>query len=63
MGALPSAIPGRYILTNEQDCAGVCLQYLRDNIFFSPDGLSSGAKPVNAYRLFDEIAARTPAGQ
>jgi len=62
MGALPSAIPGRYILTNEQDCAGVCLQYLRDNIFFSPDGLSSGVKPVNAYRLFDEIAARTPAG-
>src|SRR5512139_4109956 len=42
MGALPSAIPGRYILTNEQECAGVCLQYLRDNVFFHTDELSSG---------------------
>jgi len=62
MAALPSGIPGRYVLTNEQDCAGVCLQYLRDNIFFYPDPLSSGEKPVNAFRLFDEIAARTAAG-
>jgi xylulokinase len=62
MGALPSGIPGRYILTNEQECAGVCLQYLRDNVFFHTDELSAGVKPANAYHLFDEIAARTPAG-
>jgi xylulokinase len=62
MAAIPSAIPGRYVLTNEQECAGVCLQHLRDNIFFYPDELSTGAKPVNAYQLFDEIAARTAAG-
>ena len=62
MGALPSGIPGRYLLTNEQDCAGVCLQHLRDNIFFYSDELTTGAKPENAYQLFDEIAARTPAG-
>jgi xylulokinase len=62
MASIPSAIPGRYVLTNEQECAGVCLQHLRDNIFFHPDELSSGTKPVNAYRLFDQIAARTPAG-
>jgi xylulokinase len=62
MGALPSGIPGRYLLTNEQECAGVCLQNLRDNIFFHADELSAGTKPENVYRLFDEIAARTPAG-
>jgi xylulokinase len=62
MGALPAGIPGRYLLTNEQDCAGVCLQHLRDNIFFYSDELSAVTKPENAYRLFDEIAARTPAG-
>jgi len=62
MGALPSGIPGRYLLTNEQECAGVCLQHLRDNIFFYQDELSVGIKPGNAYKLFDEIAARTPAG-
>jgi xylulokinase len=62
MGALPSGIPGRYLLTNEQECAGVCLQHLRDNILFYQDELSVGTKPGNAYKLFDEIAARTPAG-
>lgn len=62
MAALPSGLPGRYLLSNEQDCAGVCLQHLRDNIFFYPDGLTSAPKPANAFQLFDEIAARTPAG-
>lgn len=61
LAALPSAIPGRYLLTNEQDCAGVNLQYLRDNIFFHQDELTT-AKPDDAYKLFDQIAARTPAG-
>ncbi len=61
MASLPSAIPGRYLLTNEQETAGASLQYLRDQIIFPDDGLA-GEKPANAYQLFDEIAARTPAG-
>ena len=40
LAALPSAIPGRYLLTNEQETAGACLQFLRDNIFFHADELS-----------------------
>lgn len=62
LAALPSGIPGRYLLTNEQECAGVCLQFLRDNILFHQDELSTGVKPSNTYQLFDQIAARTPAG-
>jgi len=62
LAALPSAIPGRYLLTNEQESAGGCLQYLRDNILFQPDGLSTGEKPANVYKLFDQIAENTPAG-
>jgi xylulokinase len=62
LAALPSSIPGRYLLTDEQECAGVCLQYLRDNIFFPQDELSTGERPRNVYQRFDEIAARTPAG-
>jgi xylulokinase len=62
MGALPAAIPGRYLLTNEQECAGVCLQFLRDNMFFHEDELSTGGKPKNIYQTFDRIAERTPAG-
>jgi xylulokinase len=62
IAALPSGIPGRYLLTNEQECAGVCLQFLRDNILFHKDELPGGEKPRNAYQIFDQIAARTPAG-
>lgn len=62
MAALPSAIPGRYLLTNEQETAGACLQYLRDNLFFHKDELATGEQPENVYKLFDHIAARTPVG-
>ena len=62
IAALPAAIPGRYLLTDAQECAGACLQSLRDNIFFHDDELSGGTKPVNVYKLFDQIAERTPAG-
>jgi xylulokinase len=60
--SLPSAIPGRYILVDSQECAGVCLQVLRDNLLFHEDALPTCTKPENAYQLFDQIAARTPAG-
>lgn len=61
LAALPSSIPGRYLLTDAQECAGVNLQHLRDNIFFHQDELAS-QKPDHIYQLFDRIAARTPAG-
>ena len=35
---------------------------MRDNIFFYPDESSASIKPDNTYQLFDQIAARTPAG-
>lgn len=60
--SLPSAIPGRYIVIDAQECAGVCLQFLRDNVFFHQDPLPTGRKPDNAYELFDQIAAGTAAG-
>ena len=62
LAALPSAIPGRYLLTDEQECAGVCLQFLRDNILFHQDQLSVGQKPSNVYQIFDEIASHAPVG-
>lgn len=62
MAALPSAIPGRYLLTDEQETAGACLQFLRNNLFFHNDELAVGETPKNVYELFDQIAARTPAG-
>ena len=62
MAALPAAIPGRYLLVNEQECAGACLQFLNDNILFHQDELSVGAKPGDAYRRLDSIVERTQAG-
>ncbi|HWQ12609.1 MAG TPA: FGGY-family carbohydrate kinase, partial [Roseiflexaceae bacterium] len=62
MASLPSAIPGRYLLINEQECAGICLTFLRDNLFFPEDALSASPRPAGAYRLFDALAGEVPAG-
>ncbi len=62
MTTLPSAIPGRYFIANEQESAGVCLKYVRDNILYPDDELKTGAPPADYFSTFDRIAARVPAG-
>lgn len=69
MATLPSAIPNRYLLANDQESAGVCLTFLRDNFFYprddgaAVDGNATGQeKPANVYQLFDRIAERVPPG-
>lgn len=59
---LPSAIPGRYLVVDSQECGGACLQFLRDNVLFPDDALSAGPKPDNAYELLNQVAAQTRAG-
>jgi xylulokinase len=61
MASLPAALPGRYLIANEQETAGMCLTFLRDHLFFDRDGLTGDA-PVDAYARFDELAAQVPAG-
>jgi xylulokinase len=62
MAALPSAIPNRYLLTNEQECAGMCLTYLKDNLFFPDDLLGSPTPPEDPYAVLDSIVEDTPPG-
>jgi xylulokinase len=62
MASLPSAVPGRYYVANEQECAGVCVTFLRDNLLYPNDGLAVGPRPDEAYQLMDRIAAQVPAG-
>jgi xylulokinase len=62
MASLPSAVPGRYYVANEQECAGVCLTFLRDNLVYPGDGLTGSDRPVEPYRLFDQVVAQVPAG-
>ena len=62
LGSLPSAIPGRYFLANEQESAGACLKFLKDNILYHEDALLTEAKVPNIYQVFDQVAANAPAG-
>ncbi len=62
MTSLPSAIPNRYLLLNEQETAGACLTYLRDNLLYPADELNTHGKPADVYETFDRILERVPAG-
>jgi xylulokinase len=62
IAALPSAIPGRYLVTNEQEMAGACLRYLKENIFFHDDELFNGSEQPDIYQAFDRIAGKVEAG-
>ena len=62
MASLPSAIPGRYYVANEQECAGACLSYLRDRLIYPADELAAGPAPAEPYVEFDRAAGNVPAG-
>ncbi len=56
IASLPSAIPGRYFVADEQETAGAALTFLRDRVLFGGD------PPPGAYREFDRMAAAAPPG-
>jgi xylulokinase len=62
MGALPSAIPEKYFIANEQECAGASLKFLRDNILYHEDELLAEARVLDIYKVFDQIAEKAPPG-
>jgi xylulokinase len=62
MASLPAALPERYLLCAEQECAGNCLNYLRDNVIYPNDELANGAPPADVYQRFDRMVERTAAG-
>jgi xylulokinase len=62
MASLPSAVPDRYFVANEQETAGACLTFLRDNIVYHKDELLKEEKLPDVYKIFDKIVADVPAG-
>jgi xylulokinase len=62
MASLPAAIPNRYLLSNEQETAGACLNFLRDNLLYPDDELTTQPKPADALQILDRIAERVSAG-
>ncbi|ATB28824.1 xylulokinase [Melittangium boletus] len=59
MGSLPSALPGRYLLTNEQDAAGICLTTLKDRLLFGPE---STLPEAERFPLLEREAGQVAAG-
>ena len=62
MASLPSALPGRYFVANEQETAGACLTWLRDNVLHPEDAMGSGPAPEDFFARLDQTAAEAPAG-
>ncbi|MBD3352262.1 MAG: xylulose kinase [Candidatus Lokiarchaeota archaeon] len=58
IATVPAANPTKYMIVNEQESAGACLTYLRDNILYYH---SNEAKP-HEYSELDDIAEKIPAG-
>jgi xylulokinase len=62
MASLPSAIPERYLLANEQEIAGEALNFLKENIFFPDDELTPENIPEDVHEVFNKLAERIPPG-
>jgi xylulokinase len=62
MAALPSALPDRYFVVNEQECAGSCVAYLIDSLLYPQDSLDTGAKPADVHARIERLAATAAPG-
>jgi xylulokinase len=62
MASVPSAIPGRYIIGNEQEIAGGALSFIRDKILYHKDELLREEAMPDVYKIFDKIVAKIPPG-
>jgi xylulokinase len=61
-GSFPSPIPGRYLILTEQECAGKCLTWLRDNVLYHKDELMQEEKTPDIFKFLDRIVSRVPPG-
>jgi xylulokinase len=62
VASLPSAVPDRYVMGDDQDSAGGCLVWLRDNVLWPDDALGGGRAPADAFARIDALAASAPVG-
>ena len=62
IASLPSPLPGKYYVADEQEAAGACLNWLRDNILFPDDELRETPIPVDVFRRIDDVAASVAPG-
>lgn len=60
IASVPGVRPGSYLVANNHETAGACLQWLRDQVIGADDLLSSG--PAPSFDQLTELAATAPAG-
>ncbi len=62
MTTIPSAIPGRYMVANEQETTGACLNFLKNNLFYNQDELNDQPAPADFYKRLDKMVESTEPG-
>lgn len=62
IASLPAALPGRYVVADEQQTAGRALEYLRDNLLFPDDALAPPDAEKVPFEALDSLAAEIPSG-
>jgi xylulokinase len=62
IASLPSPLPGRYFVADEQETSGKCLEFLRDQILWPVDALGTPPPPPDAWARIDDLAATAPPG-
>lgn len=62
IGSFPCSIPDKYFIINEQETAGKCLTWLRDNILYNKDDLLQEECLPNIYQVFDRVVESSRPG-
>ena len=62
VASLPSPLPGRYFVADEQEAAGACLTWLRDHVLHPDDLLGTGPPAEDLFERIDRLAASAPVG-
>lgn len=60
IASVPGLRPGGYLIVDNQDTSGICLQWLRDSVLFADDRVASG--PRVGFSDLAELAAAAPVG-
>jgi xylulokinase len=62
IGTVPSAIPGRYLLINEQEWAASSLDFLVDRLIYPADPFGAAERPPDIFERLNQVAASVPPG-
>ncbi len=62
IASIPSAIPGKYLVADEHETGGACLNFMKDSLFFAEDELRGETPAGNLYELFGSVAEKAPRG-